>query len=238
MNCIKCYQEIPEGSKFCPHCGAEQAAAPETAADTQTQAAGQPESGAQDHPYSQPEAAAQQDANAQTGAGAQQAYGAQDNMYGQQAANTQYQDAQNYNAGDQGRDGYGSGSQNDAQQNNYQNGYQNNYQNGYQNNYQNSYQNGNYQTPYQQDQGEQVNWVPYLVLSIISTLCCCIPGIVAIVFSAQINSAVTSGNTEEARRAAKNAKIWIIVAFVAGILASIVSFIIGSMFAGAYYYYY
>lgn len=218
MNCIKCYQEIPEGSKFCPHCGAEQAAAPETAADTQAQSIGQPESGAQDHPYSQPEGAAQQ------------------------AANTQYQDAQNYNAGDQGTYGYGSGSQNGAQQNNYQNSYQNNYQNGsqnnYQNNYQNGYQNGNYQTPYQQDQGEQVNWVPYLVLSIISTLCCCIPGIVAIVFSAQINSAVTAGNTEEARRAAKNAKIWIIVAFVAGILASIVSFMIGSMFEGAYYYYY
>ena len=24
MNCIKCYQEIPEGSRFCPHCGAQQ----------------------------------------------------------------------------------------------------------------------------------------------------------------------------------------------------------------------
>ena len=22
MNCIKCYREIPEGSRFCPHCGA------------------------------------------------------------------------------------------------------------------------------------------------------------------------------------------------------------------------
>ena len=24
MNCIKCYQEIPDGSKFCPHCGTQQ----------------------------------------------------------------------------------------------------------------------------------------------------------------------------------------------------------------------
>ena len=24
MNCINCYQEIPDGSKFCPHCGAQQ----------------------------------------------------------------------------------------------------------------------------------------------------------------------------------------------------------------------
>lgn len=22
MNCIKCYQEIPDGAKFCPYCGA------------------------------------------------------------------------------------------------------------------------------------------------------------------------------------------------------------------------
>ena len=24
MNCIKCYQEIPDGAKFCPYCGAQQ----------------------------------------------------------------------------------------------------------------------------------------------------------------------------------------------------------------------
>ena len=24
MNCKNCYQEIPDGSKFCPHCGAKQ----------------------------------------------------------------------------------------------------------------------------------------------------------------------------------------------------------------------
>ena len=28
MNCIKCYQEIPEGSKFCPYCGAHQPEGP------------------------------------------------------------------------------------------------------------------------------------------------------------------------------------------------------------------
>lgn len=188
MNCIKCYQEIPEGSKFCPHCGAAQTPVPEAGtADTQAQ----PEAGAQDNAYGQ-----------MAGTGAQP------------ETNTQYQE---------------------SRQSNYQNGQQNNYQNGWQNNY----QNGNYQTPYQQDQGEPVNWVPYLVLSIISTLCCCIPGIVAIVFSVKINSAVNAGNTEEARRAAKTAKIWIIAAFVLGILASIISFIImGMVGESAYYYYY
>ena len=94
--------------------------------------------------------------------------------------------------------------------------------------------------PYQQNQGDTVNWVPYLVLSIISTLCCCIPfGIVAIVFSAKINSAVTSGNMEEANKAAKTAKIWIIVAVVAGLIVNIAYLVITAMIgSGSYYYYY
>ena len=33
MNCTNCYQEIPDGSRFCPHCGAKQ---PEPAAQTET----------------------------------------------------------------------------------------------------------------------------------------------------------------------------------------------------------
>ena len=85
-----------------------------------------------------------------------------------------------------------------------------------------------------------MNWVPYLVVSIISTLCCCIPfGIVAIVFSATINSAVTSGNMEEAKKATKTAKIWIIVAVIAGLIANIAFLVITAMSgAGSYYYYY
>lgn len=230
MNCIKCYQEIPDGSKFCPYCGAEQTAVPE-AGTVNTQA--EPE--AQSEVNGQPETTVQPETNVQPEAGVHPETGAQDHVNGQPEANAQSQDTQNYNEGYQGTAGYGNGFQNDAYQNNYQNGSQNNYQNGSQY----VYQNGNYQTPYQQDQGQPVNWVPYLVLSIISTLCCCIPGIVAIVFSAKINSAVTAGNMEEANRAAKTAKIWIIVAFVAGILASILAFIIGGMIGeGAYYYYY
>ena len=186
MNCVKCYQEIPEGSRFCPYCGAEQTAASvsEQPADTAQTASAAP-----------------------------------------------YQDP--YNAGDQGAYSYGNSSQNNSYQNN-----------SYQNSscQSNGYQNGNYQnTPsYQQGQGDTVNWVPYLVVSIISTLCCCIPfGIVAIVFSAKINSAVTSGNMEEAKKAAKTAKIWIIVAVVAGLIANIAFLVITAMSgAGSYYYYY
>ena len=175
MNCIKCYQEIPEGSKFCPHCGAEQ---PDTASAGNTAA--------------QPDAAASQDTAAQ------------------QDQNTQYQDSY-------------------AQ---------------YQNTYTSDYQNTQYQTPpvYQSsyEPEKPINWVPYLVLSIISTLCCCIPfGIVAIVFSAKINSAVTAGNIEEAKKAAKTAKIWIIAAVAAGLLASIAYLVISALIGtGSYYYYY
>lgn len=110
---------------------------------------------------------------------------------------------------------------------------------GYQDN--SSWNGGGYSTGYQRyDQGEPVNWVPYLILAIISTICCCPPfGIVAIVFAAKINSATYAGNNEEARRAARNAKIWIIVAFVVGLLVELFSLafgVIGSI--SEFYYYY
>ena len=174
MNCIKCYQEIPEGSKFCPYCGAEQTSMPDAG-----------------NVNEQPESTVQPEVNAQA-AEPQQEETVQTSTPVQQETNTQHQDS--YNTGGQGTYNYGSSSQNDTYPNNYQN-----------NTYQNGYQNGDYQNmpPYQQNQGDTVNWVPYLVLSIISTLCCCIPfGIVAIVFSAKINSAVTAGNIEAATKAA------------------------------------
>ena len=110
---------------------------------------------------------------------------------------------------------------------------------GYQDN--SSWNGGGYSAGYQRyDQGEPVNWVPYLILAIISTICCCPPfGIVAIVFAAKINSATYAGNHAEARRAARNAKIWIIVAFVVGLLVELFSMafgVIGSI--SEFYYYY
>lgn len=186
MNCIKCYQEIPEGSRFCPYCGAEQTPVPQPAADEQIT------------PTVESQAETTTDVPVQPG--------------------TSYQNTQNYGQGAQDSSGYGSG---------------------YGSGYQGGYQNNPYQSPYQQNQGQPVNWVPYLVLSIISTICCCPPfGIVAIVFSAKINSALNSGNTEEAEKSAKTAKIWIIVAFAAGIISYILYFVlIGFIGATDYYYY-
>ncbi len=97
-----------------------------------------------------------------------------------------------------------------------------------------------YQQPqqlYQQVRtGETVNWVPYLVLSILSTVCCCVPfGIVAIVYAVKINSLVSEGKIDEARSAAKTARIWIIVAFAVGIIFDIVVFLF-IFISGAGYY--
>jgi len=125
------------------------------------------------------------------------------------------------------------------------------------NNYEYGQQNQNYeqqnQNYTQQNQGyyqqnnfngvpqEPVNWVPYLVLSIISTLCCCLPfGVVGIVFSAKINSAMLAGNLEEAQNNAKMARIWIIVSFAIGLLTWLIYMVLivtGAVSGSAYYYY-
>ena len=170
MNCTNCYQEIPDGSRFCPHCGAKQ---PEPAAQTETD---------------------------QSASDAYSTY-TQTNSTQQ---DTQYQDsnAQNY--------GY-------------------------------DYQNSQYQTPpvYQSsyEPEKPINWVPYLVLSIIS-VCCCLPfGIVGIVYAAKINSAMTAGDYAEAERSARLAKIWIIVAFVVGIIVNVIYTLMIFAGIGNYYYY-
>lgn len=142
MNCVNCYQEIPDGSKFCPHCGAQQ---PENSgADYgNTQAA----SGTSQTAYS---------AQPETGTDSAQQAGSQPQY---QDPYAQYQNAQNYGSG-------------------------------YQNTYTSDYQNNQYQTPpvYQSsyEPEKPINWVPYLVLSIITTLCCCLPfGIVSVSYTLQ-----------------------------------------------------
>lgn len=61
----------------------------------------------------------------------------------------------------------------------------------------------------------------YLVWSVIMTiLCCTIPGIVAIIYSAKVSSKFYQGDIEGARRASQNAEIWIIVSFVLGVISN------------------
>lgn len=196
MNCVNCYQEIPDGSKFCPHCGALQ---PENSgADYgNTQAA----SGTSQTAYS---------AQPETGTDSAQQAGSQPQY---QDPYAQYQNAQNYGSG-------------------------------YQNTYTSDYQNNQYQTPpvYQSsyEPEKPINWVPYLVLSIITTLCCCLPfGIVGIVYSTKINSAVNGRDWEGAQKAAKTAKIWIIASAIVGFIVEVIYVVmIYAGIAGSGYYYY
>jgi hypothetical protein len=63
----------------------------------------------------------------------------------------------------------------------------------------------------------------YLVQSILVTICCCLPlGIVAIVFSAQVNSKLAAGDIEGAREASKRAKMICWIALAIGIVLCIV----------------
>lgn len=65
----------------------------------------------------------------------------------------------------------------------------------------------------------------YLVLSVIITLVCCfVPGLVAIFFSAQVSSKYYAGDYGGAARASKRAEIWIIVSFVLGLISATLYF--------------
>lgn len=60
----------------------------------------------------------------------------------------------------------------------------------------------------------------YLVQSILVTVFCCLPiGIVAIVFAAQVNGKLQSGDYAGAVSASKNAKLWCWIAFGIGLVA-------------------
>lgn len=72
----------------------------------------------------------------------------------------------------------------------------------------------------------------YLVWAILATIFCCLPlGIVSIVFAAQVNSKWQSGDYAGARLASKNARLWALIALIAGIVMagifSIMTFVIG-----------
>jgi uncharacterized membrane protein YvbJ len=79
--------------------------------------------------------------------------------------------------------------------------------------------------PYRVDE-----YVPdYLIWSILATLFCCLPiGIVAIVFSSQVNAKLRAGDIAGARDSSKKAKMWCLITaasfgviMVLGIIAAI-----------------
>lgn len=231
MRCMNCYQEIPDSCKFCPNCGAKQpvqkmepvSQVKEETTDNITEDTAevqQPTEKVQSEEDVLPEEKVQPEEDVQPTEPTQPedvegSYQNDPYKSVNQEQNTSYGEPNNYEYGQ----GYGQQNQNYNQQNQ---GY---YQ---QNNF-----NGMPQKP--------VNWVPYLILSIISTLCCCLPfGVVGIVFSAKINSAMLAGNLEEAQNNAKMARIWIIVSFAIGILTWLIYMVLivtGAVSGSAYYYY-
>nr|WP_296964298.1 CD225/dispanin family protein [uncultured Mediterraneibacter sp.] len=241
MRCMNCYQEIPDSCKFCPNCGAKQpvqkmepvSQVKEETTDNITEDTAeeqQPEENVQPEEDVQPAEKVQSEEDVRSAEPTQSADVAgsyQNEPYKSvnQEQNTFYGESNNYEYGQQNQT-YNQQNQNYTQQDpNY------NQQNrGY---YQQNNFNGMPQKP--------VNWVPYLILSIISTLCCCLPfGVVGIVFSAKINSAMMAGNLEEAQNNAKMARIWIIVSFAIGILTWLIYMaliVTGAVSGSAYYYY-
>ncbi len=66
----------------------------------------------------------------------------------------------------------------------------------------------------------------YLVYSILSALCCCPAfGIVAIVYSSQVNTKVSAGDYAGAEAASRNARLWCWVSFGVGVGLNIISLI-------------
>ena len=238
MRCMNCYQEIPDSCKFCPNCGAKQpvqkmepvSQVKEETADNITEDTAevqQPTEKVQSEEDVLPEEKVQPEEDVQPTEPTQPedvegSYQNDPYKSVNQEQNTSYGEPNNYEYGQ----GYGQQNQNYTQQApNYGQQNQGYYQ---QNNF-----NGMPQKP--------VNWVPYLILSIISTLCCCLPfGVVGIVFSAKINSAMLAGNLEEAQNNAKMARIWIIVSFAIGLLTWLIYMVLivtGAVSGSAYYYY-
>ena len=238
MRCMNCYQEIPDSCKFCPNCGAKQpvqkmepvSQVKEETTDNITEDTAevqQPTEKVQSEEDVLPEEKVQPEEDVQPTEPTQPedvegSYQNDPYKSVNQEQNTSYGEPNNYEYGQ----GYGQQNQNHTQQGpNYGQQNQGYYQ---QNNF-----NGMPQKP--------VNWVPYLILSIISTLCCCLPfGVVGIVFSAKINSAMLAGNLEEAQNNAKMARIWIIVSFAIGLLTWLIYMVLivtGAVSGSAYYYY-
>ena len=65
----------------------------------------------------------------------------------------------------------------------------------------------------QQSYGPVPNYLAWAIVSTILAFCLCcvvgaIPGVVAIVFAAQVNSKLAAGDRDGAAKASKNAKLW------------------------------
>lgn len=73
----------------------------------------------------------------------------------------------------------------------------------------------------------------YLVWSILATIFCCLPfGIVAIVYSAQVNSKLNLGDIAGAAESSQNAKKWCWISFGVGLAVGVISILVQIMAIG------
>jgi hypothetical protein len=62
----------------------------------------------------------------------------------------------------------------------------------------------------------------YLVFAILVTVFCCLPsGIAAIIYAAQVNTKLQAGDLAGAQLASRNAKMWVLISVVAGLLLTL-----------------
>lgn len=84
-------------------------------------------------------------------------------------------------------------------------------------------QTGNVTPPEYNSQIPPMKPTTWLWQAIAVTLCCSpIFGVIGIIFAARVNSLYYSGLYEESEKSSKKAKMWVIIGFVFGIVATIV----------------
>lgn len=222
MRCSNCYREIPDDALCCPYCGEENLAAgirlrsevsPEPQADAESQVSQGPQTDSEpqmsQRTQAGPEPRMSREIHADPRAQMSQETPAGQGSQIGQDTQENQQEAREVHGVPYTYGNRGTGSEGDYEQN-------------------------AYQVP-----EKTVNWVPYLVLSIISTICCCPPfGIVAIVYAVKTNSEASAGDEQKAADSARKAKIWIIVAVASGIVWDLLMISLGLFSAmGGYYFY-
>jgi hypothetical protein len=81
-----------------------------------------------------------------------------------------------------------------------------------------------------QAHGSIPNYLAWSIISTVLATCLCCPlgliGIVAIVFSSQVNSKLNQGDVDGARRASANAKTWCWVATALAIIGLVINIVV------------
>ena len=81
--------------------------------------------------------------------------------------------------------------------------------------------------------GASANIQNYLIPAILATVFCCLPlGVVAIIFAAQVNSKVATGDIAGAMESSKKAKMFMFIAVGLGLLSWICAIVIWVLFVG------